>query len=96
MTFTKESFQKFKYAPVIGSDKSVKVGTIEEYLYWRVIPRGIGDVGKEKQFYVNPQAAPGYHIWSQEPHWQENIRKWEQRRNALTQLYIEKDFIVVS
>lgn len=69
------------YVKVIGSSHLYcKKGTIDELKYWRVIPRGIGDVGKEKQFYLSPRQAPGYEKWSKEPYWQEKIREFEERR----------------
>lgn len=74
-----------KLQHVIGTkDTVVKVGTKEEYLYWRVIPRATQeDIGKEKQFYLSPQYAPGYDDWSKEPYWIHKIREWENRRNEL-------------
>ena len=66
---------------VIGSNHLYcKPGTIDELKYWRVIPRGIGDVGKEKQFYLSPRQVPGYEIWSKEPYWKDQIRAFEERR----------------
>jgi hypothetical protein len=79
------------YARVIGGgyykngeyvQTYVKKGTRDELKYWRVIPRYQGTVGAEKKFFASPRRAPGYEVWSKEPYWQEQIRKWEARQKV--------------
>jgi hypothetical protein len=85
----------YRLAPVIGSDEKVRIGSKEELLYWRVIPRHIGNVGKDKQFYISPNLAPGYDRWSKLPEWQEKIQRWEEQRKKVLLELTDEDFIVI-
>lgn len=76
------------YQKVIGSkDVYVKLGSLDELLYWRVIDRTIGQVGTTKQFYISPVVSPGYSEFIKDPKWQEIIREWSHTRNE----YLKKN-----
>ena len=70
-----------KTARVIGSDDIVRIGTTDEYKYFRVFHRSNeNDIGSEKKFYASPSYVPGYDKWSLEPGMQKVIKDWDQRR----------------
>lgn len=68
------------YAPVIGeTNVYVKLGSKDEYLYWRVIDTT--NPGCGKKFYSSPMHVPNFNEWGDDPVWKEQIRDWEIRRN---------------
>ena len=74
--------QRKGYQKVIGTkDVYVKVGSLDELLYWKVIHRTPGYVGSTKQFYISPVVSPGYSQFIKDPVWQESIKNWSQRRS---------------
>ena len=79
------------YQKVIGTrDVYVKLGSLDEKLYWRVINRTQGNVGSTKQFYISPVISPGYTNFIKNPKWQEKIKLWSIERNKYLKFLREK------
>lgn len=72
----------YKYASVVGSDDVVRLGTTDEYRYFRVFHRATSDdIGTSKRFYESPEYVPGYEKWIKDPNMQRIVKEWRMRRN---------------